>query len=128
VHELSLAQMVADQIQAVAKRNNAKQVTKAVLSISDLSMIMIDQFVFALEIIKEERFPEIHWEIHRTPGTVECYKCGVKGKIKKIDREKEDFSEFELFSNLVCPKCGSKDVHALTSDSVNIESLEIEQD
>lgn len=128
MHELSLAQMVIEHVQEIANKNNAKDVLSVTILISDFSTVMVDQFLFALDLVKEEIYPNINWILQRKAGTLECYNCSFNGEIEeKINRSADNFNEYEIFSNLICPKCNSRDVHAVMSDEVTIDNMEIDQ-
>ena len=128
MHELSLAQMVIEHVQDIAIKNKAKDVLSVEIAISDFSTVMIDQFLFALDLVKDEIYPQLKWILVRKSGSLECYDCSFNGEIEeKINRTAENFNEYEIYSNLKCPKCNSRDVHAVLSDEVTINSMEIDQ-
>ncbi len=90
-----------DSVLEEAKKHGAEKVTKIVLEIGQLSMISVDQLVFALEILSEGTLAEgAGIECRVLPLKIEC----EKNHVSEIMPEKRDI--YSLTKRLKCPICG----------------------
>jgi hydrogenase nickel incorporation protein HypA/HybF len=101
MHEFSVASGIVDSVLEEAEKHGAKKVTKIVLEIGQLSMISVDQLVFALEILIEGTAAEgAKIDCRVLPLKIEC----DKKHASEITPEKKDM--YSLTHRLKCPVCG----------------------
>jgi hydrogenase nickel incorporation protein HypA/HybF len=101
MHEFSVASGIMDSVLEEAEKHGAKKVTKIVLEIGQLSMISVEQLVFALEILSEGTLAEgAEVDCRVLPLKIEC----DKKHVSEIMPEKRDV--YSLTKKLKCPVCG----------------------
>ncbi len=101
MHEFSVASGIVESVLVESKKHGAEKVTKIVLEIGQLSMISVDQLVFALEILIEGTAAQgAKVECRILPLKIECQKKHVS----EIMPEKKDV--YSLTRRLKCPVCG----------------------
>lgn len=101
MHEFSVASGIVESVLEEAKKHGAEKVTKIILEIGQLSMISVDQLVFALEILVEGTAAGgAEFECRILPLKIEC----GKKHVSEIPSEKKDV--YSLTKRLKCPVCG----------------------
>ena len=101
MHEFSVASGIVESVLDEAKKHGASKVTKIVLEIGQLSMISVDQLVFALEILIEGTAADgAKIDCRVLPLKVEC----EKKHVSEVTPEKKDM--YSLTRRLKCPVCG----------------------
>ena len=103
MHEFSTAVGIVETICNVARKNNAKRITKVELIVGEFTMLNGEQLTFAFEIASEGTLAEgAEVIITEQRGQIECKDCKFKGEIKKKD-EKVDHLVVDLTDN-PCPR------------------------
>jgi len=113
MHEFSIVQSLLGIIEGEVRKNNAKKVTKVVLSIGVLSGVEPHLLKVAFETFKEgtpAEDSELIIEIE--PLKLKCKECG------------EESVKEEL--NLQCPRCGSLNTQVTGGEEMLLKSLELE--
>jgi len=121
MHEFSTMQAIVNAILEEAKKLNAKEISKVVLQIGELTFLGEEQLKFAFEILKEDTIMKnAELIIEKIEAKVKC-KCGYVGNIEYGIKE-----EFHIaFPILRCPKCGGE-VEILKGRECLIKSVEME--
>lgn len=115
MHEFSVVQSLMELIERYAQENNARKVTKVVLSIGVLSGIEPHLLELAFNTFKEGTIAEeasLVVEIEKLK--IRCQECGRES-------EKEEL-------NLLCPLCGSLSAQIVAGQDMLLKSLELESD
>ncbi len=113
MHEFSIVQSLLGIIESEARKNNAKKVTKVVLSIGVLSGVEPHLLRMAYETFKEGTLAEdSELVIEVEPLRVRCRDCGREGKKEEL--------------NLQCPHCGSLNTEVTGGEEMLLKSLELE--
>jgi hydrogenase nickel incorporation protein HypA/HybF len=101
MHEFSVASGIVDSVLDEAKKHGVSKVTKIALEIGQLSMISVDQLVFALEILIEGTAADgAKIDCRILPLKIEC---GNKHASDLMPEKKDMYS---LTRRLKCPVCG----------------------
>lgn len=112
MHELSLAQSLADEIVKVMERENAKEVIKVTVKIGALSGVDPDAFKFAVPFAFQGTVLEkTELLLDESPVTVKCRKCGEESNPEPIMMQ--------------CLKCGSDDIDIISGREFLISSMEV---
>ncbi|HIP42910.1 MAG TPA: hydrogenase maturation nickel metallochaperone HypA [Aquifex aeolicus] len=115
MHEFSIVQSLLALIEDYVKENNAKAVTKVVVSIGALSGIEPHLLEMAFNTFKEGTVAEkaqLVMEIEKLK--LRCRDCGKEG-------EKEEL-------NMLCPYCNSLNTEVIAGQDMFLKSLELEVD
>jgi len=121
MHEFSTMQAIVNAILEEAKKYKAKEISKVVLQIGELTFLGEEQMKFAFDILKEGTLLEkAELLIEKVQARVRC-KCGYKGSIDYGMKE-----EFHItIPILKCPKCGSE-VEIIKGRECLIKKVEME--
>jgi hydrogenase nickel insertion protein HypA len=113
MHEYSVVQALLEQIEGVAKENDATKVTKVVTKIGIMSGIEAHLLEIAFNTFKEKSIcDEAEFVMHLQPLVIECQECGEKSELAKI--------------HYCCPKCESTNVRVVDGEDMFLMSLEME--
>ncbi|AAC07096.1 hydrogenase maturation nickel metallochaperone HypA [Aquifex aeolicus] len=115
MHEFSIVQSLLTLIEDYARENNAKSVTKVVVSIGVLSGVEPHLLEMAFNTFKEGTVAEkaeLIMEIEKLK--IKCMDCGKES-------EKEEL-------NMLCPGCGSLNTQIISGQDMFLKSLELEVD
>jgi len=115
MHEFSIVQSLLNLIEEYARENNAKRVTKVVVSVGVLSGVEPHLLEMAFNTFKEGTVAEKAELVMETEKLrIKCMECGKES-------EKEEM-------NVVCPKCGSLNTQIIAGQDMFLKSLELEVD
>jgi hydrogenase nickel incorporation protein HypA/HybF len=112
VHELSVAQAIAD---SVRRHADGQHVQRASVRIGHLRQVVPDALTFAWEMLTEgTEMDGCELEIEHVPAVVACSACG---------------SETELdWPVLVCATCGSTAVELLSGEEFQLATIDIAEE
>ena len=113
MHEFSIVQSLLALIEDYVRKNNAKAVTRVVVSIGVLSGVEPHLLEMAFNTFKEGTVAEkaqLVMEIEKLK--LRCRNCGKEA-------EKEEV-------NMVCPHCNSLNTEVTTGQDMFLKSLELE--
>ena len=115
MHELSLAQGLLDQLLVLARKHQAKRITKVTVEIGPFSAVVVDSFRFGFEILRTEYSltSETELEIIEPNAKYKCQKCGFETATRNLT----DYSCPACSTGLMCPQGGDE----LTLISIEIE-------
>ncbi len=121
MHEFSTMQQIVGAIIEEANKYKAKEVSKVVLQIGELTFLGEEQLRFAFDILKEGTIMQnAELVIEKIKAEVRC-ECGYQGSIEYGLKE-----EFHLmFPILKCPKCGNE-VEIVRGRECLVKSVEME--
>ena len=126
MHEFSTAVGIVETICDVARKNNAKRITKVELIVGEFTMLNGEQLTFAFEIASEGTLAEgAEVIITEQRGQIECKDCKFKGEIKKKD-EKVDHLVVDLTNIFECPKCKSNNTEISGGRDIYVNNIEVE--
>jgi len=126
MHEFSTAVGIVETICNVARKNNAKRITKVELIVGEFTMLNGEQLTFAFEIASEGTLAEgAEVIITEQRGQIECKDCKFKGEIKKKD-EKVDHLVVDLTNIFECPKCKSNNTEISGGRDIYVNNIEVE--
>ena len=113
MHELGVAQDLFRIVEAKAKENNLKVVTKIMVVVGEASGIEED---FLRHSLMDHLMPgtiaeKAELEITKEPLQARCLSCGIE-----IDSQQ--------FSCLRCPKCGDNNLEVTQGKSVYLQTIE----
>lgn len=113
MHELGIVFYLIDEVEEIAKKNNAKKVLSLTLEVGEVSSIIPSYFQECYE-----------WAIKKTTYMKECsLNLVVIAGVSYCRSCKKTFSTTE--NGKKCPLCGSEDTYLVTGSEVNISKLEI---
>jgi hydrogenase nickel incorporation protein HypA/HybF len=115
VHELSLAQNIAEIAQNAADANGTGRIVTVFVRIGELSGVVIDSLTFCFSAITAGTPLEgaaLH--VDRIPVRARCRACGTGCEIR-------DF----VFR---CPSCGGGDMEILTGRELHVSHIEVEEE
>jgi len=113
VHEYSVVQALLEQIEGVAKENDASVVTKIVTKIGIMSGIEAHLLEIAFNTFKEKTICDgAEFVMHIQPLTIRCRECQEVSELEKI--------------HYCCQKCGSTNVEVIDGEDMFLMSLEME--
>jgi len=121
MHEFATMQQIVYAILEEAKKHNAKEISKVILQVGELTFLGEEQLKFAFDILKEGTIMEnAELFIEKIKAEVKC-ECGYSGGIEYGLKE-----EFHIaFPILKCPLCG-KEVEIIRGRECLIKSVEME--
>lgn len=115
MHELAVCQALMEQVEDIARRENAARVTAIVLRIGPLSGVEPDLLADAFPIAAAGTTAAgAELKIERPPVRVRCLSC---------DTESE-----AAVNRLVCAVCGDYRTRLLSGDELLLASLELERE
>jgi len=112
MHELSIAQALIEQLQAIAIKERGK-ITAINVSIGSFSGVDADALDQAFTIATEDTpLAGSKLKINRIPAKTKCHSCN-----------RESCPEFPLFE---CQYCGSMDCEMISGRDMLLQSVELE--
>ncbi|QOP41352.1 hydrogenase maturation nickel metallochaperone HypA [Sulfurimonas marina] len=113
MHEYSVVQALLEQVEDLAKENQASKVTKIVTKIGVMSGIEIHLFEVAFNSFKEKTIcEEAEFIIQIQPVVIRCNSCGEENTLEKI--------------HYCCPECESTNVEVIDGEDMYLMSLEMQ--
>ena len=113
MHELSVAQNIAEIVESEAKNRQASCVTGVLLEIGELAGIELEALEFAWSaVIENTLLNKAKLQIDGVRGKAKCISCG------------KEFDIHELFD--LCPDCKSFGNEILQGKELRIKSIDIE--
>lgn len=113
MHEYSVVQALLEQIETVAKENDAQKVTKIIVKIGVMSGAEPHLLEIAFNTFKEKTICDgAEFVMNVQPLTIECQTCKSISELEKI--------------HYCCPKCESIDVKVIDGEDMFLMSLEME--
>ncbi|MDR0855055.1 MAG: hydrogenase maturation nickel metallochaperone HypA [Christensenellaceae bacterium] len=113
MHEMSLLVYVVDEVEKVAKENNAKKVETITLEYGEVSGILADCMVDFWELIskRSELLKDSKLILEMLPAVTVCNDCGKRYPTVEFAK--------------VCPSCKSKNTELLCGSEFNIKEIAI---
>ncbi len=113
MHEYSIVQALLNQCEEIAKKNNAKKITKVVVKIGVMSGVEPDLLQTAFDTFKEGTICEDCEYIQNIqPIVIKCQKCSTTSTLQK--------------NEYLCPKCQSVEVEVIDGEDMFLMQLEME--
>lgn len=113
MHELSIAQNIAQHVIEVALSNQVSKVKSILIELGPLSGVVEKSLVFCFpEAVKDTILENTVLNIEKVPLKIRCNDCGKPASLKDI--------------NLQCITCKSSNVEILAGRELNIKSIEVE--
>ncbi len=113
MHEASLIQALLEQVEALARREGAREIRRIQLRVGRFSTAVPELLESAFEILRRGTLAErATLEIHREPARVRCPQCGLV-------YEPEDLP-------FLCPRCGTWGGTLLQGRDLVIEEVDLE--
>jgi hydrogenase nickel incorporation protein HypA/HybF len=111
MHEFSIAQALAEQLQQIVEENNLSRVAALNIRIGRLQAVVPDALLFALEVVLKDTVAEgATVNIEEVPCRIRCASCG---------------GEFEVDEwSLYCPECEDGRVEVIAGKELVFDSLE----
>lgn len=123
MHELSVAQEIAELVLSVASQKGAKSVLRIELEIGELSFLSTEQVEFWLKTCLEGTIAsEAEVILSTVKPVVRCDSCGYEGDIQVEDDPMLHF----ILPVLSCPKCGSDRVEIVQGRDCVLKRVEVE--
>lgn len=115
MHELSVCQALMQQVERIARRENAREVTRIVLQIGPLSGIVPELLEQAYTIARAGTVAEqADLVTQQQPVKVRCLQCG---------RESDATP-----NRLICNNCGDYRTQLITGDELILASVELKRE
>ncbi|RTZ69204.1 MAG: hydrogenase maturation nickel metallochaperone HypA [Aquificaceae bacterium] len=114
MHEFSIVSSLMTLIEDLARKHNAKKVTKVVVGVGVLSGVEPDLLKIAFDTFKEKTIceeAELILEIEKV--AVKCMDCGKESQLEGRFSRK-------------CPLCGSLNTEIVRGQDLQLKSLEFE--
>ena len=113
MHEYAIAQALIDQVGEIARRHNARAVTRVVVQVGRLRGVLPDILRFGFEVAAADTVAAgAALEIEEVPIRVQCRACRAENNL-----------DGPLF---ICPGCGSADLSQIAGSELILKSLEID--
>jgi len=113
MHEYSVVQALLEQIEGVAKENDATMVSKIVVKIGVMSGMEAHLLEIAFNTFKEKTICDsAEFIMNIQPLTIECMECNEVSELEKI--------------HYCCQKCESTNVKVVDGEDMFLMSLEME--
>ncbi|ABK44989.1 hydrogenase nickel insertion protein HypA [Magnetococcus marinus MC-1] len=115
MHELSLCYGLLDQVERVARENQANRVIRIVLQIGPLSGAEPELIRAAFSVAAAGSVAEgAELVTERAAVVVVCHSCGAQGEVPA--------------NRLLCPACGGWQTRVASGDELIMSSLELERE
>ena len=115
MHELSLAQNIAEIAQNAADANGRAKVVTVFVRIGELSGVVVDSLTFCFSAITAGTPLEgASLRVDRIPVRARCRTCGSASEIR-------DFV-------FLCPSCGEGDVEIIAGKELQVSQIEVEDE
>jgi hydrogenase nickel incorporation protein HypA/HybF len=148
MHEFAIVQRIIDMCVRTAIKNNAVKIAQIQLEIGDFSLIVDHLLHHSFEIASRGTMAEnAELKIIRTPGILQCKKCGEKSEIwfdtmKKTDDQNQQIAIEKYESNLTaadvitgnsqigrnlfqCRKCLDQNTELIGGRSILVKNIQI---
>ena len=113
MHEYSIVQSLMEQVETLAKENDAKKVLKVIVKIGVMSGVEPHLLEIAFNTFKEKTVCDsAEFIMNIQPLTVLCKECQAESELEKI--------------HYCCPMCSSLDVKVIDGEDMFLMSLEME--
>ena len=113
MHEYSIVQSLLNQIEDVAKENEATKVTKIVTKIGVMSGVEPHLLEIAFNTFKEKTICDgAEFIMKIQPITIRCNSCQSESELDEV--------------HYCCPECESVDVEVIDGEDMFLMSLEME--
>ncbi|MBM4387708.1 MAG: hydrogenase maturation nickel metallochaperone HypA [Deltaproteobacteria bacterium] len=113
MHELSVANSLAEQLLKLLKDNGGGRVVSALISIGELGCVNRDSLKFSFEIVNKDTVLETcRLEFLNVPAKLKCHSCCFV--FEGMQREK-------------CPVCDCENFFVISGKEVVLERVEIEK-
>ena len=113
MHELGIVFYCIDEIEKVAKDNNAKSVKECTLELGEVSSV-----------VKEYFLDLWNWEIKKHPLLVDSKINIITLKAKSFCEDCEKTYDTKEYG-ITCPYCSSKKTYLLTGNEINLKNIKI---
>ncbi|WP_374319321.1 hydrogenase maturation nickel metallochaperone HypA [Aquabacterium sp.] len=112
MHEMSLAEGVLQLVEDTARREGARQVSRVIVEIGELSSVEPEALRFCFDVVTRHSVADgAVLEIIDVPGTAWCLPCGASVRIN------------ERYG--ACPQCGSHQVQPTGGTEMRVKEIEI---
>ena len=113
MHELGIVFHVVEQIEKVAKENNATKVLGATLELGEVSGVIYDYFMdlWNWNIKKHELLKDCKLELVSLKAITYCEDCG-----KTYDT---------VAHGRICPYCKSEHTYLVTGNEINLKNIKV---
>ncbi len=113
MHELSVAEELLSQIEAISTREGAKKVLRATVLLGPLSGVEREPLEFAFQSLSDGPLLKgVELIVEESPLLLRCRSCGRDSKAAG--------------ASLLCGLCGSEDVSVAGGREFMLKSLEVE--
>jgi len=113
MHEYAIAQALLDQVGDIARRHNARAVTRVVVQVGRLRRVLPEILRFGFDVAAADSIAAgAALEIEEVPIHVRCGACRVESNLDD--------------PVYICPACGSTQLVQLTGGELILKSLEID--
>nr|WP_295164010.1 hydrogenase maturation nickel metallochaperone HypA [uncultured Methanosphaera sp.] len=124
MHELAMASSIVDTILDTAKKNNAIEITEAVIEVGELTMLNPEQLRFMMEILSEDNMlKDAEVIINMIPIEIECENCGYEGNVEADEEEVDHY-----MAATECPECGNTRVNVIKGRECSVKTIKIEKE
>lgn len=112
MHELALAQEVADIVAATARRHGVQRVTAVRIEVGELAHVEPEALSFCFaSVVRGTVAQGAHLEIERTPGMAWCMPCGDTVPLARRGD--------------ACPVCGSHQLTAVRGEELRVRDIQV---
>ena len=113
MHEYSVVQALLEQIENVARENDATKVTKIIVKIGVMSGVEAHLLEIAFNTFKEKTICDgAEFVLNIQPLKIECHECKEVSELQKV--------------HYCCQKCESTNVQVIDGEDMFLMSLEME--
>jgi hydrogenase nickel insertion protein HypA len=113
MHEYSVVQALLEQIEGVAKENDATIVTKIIVKIGVMSGVEAHLLEVAFNTFKEKTICDgAEFVMNIQPLTIECQNCQKVSELQKIE--------------YCCQKCESTNIKVIDGEDMFLMSIEMQ--
>jgi len=113
MHEYSVVQALLEQIETIAKENDATTVTKIIVKIGVMSGVEAHLLEIAFNTFKEKTVCDgAEFVMNIQPITIRCNGCNEVSELQKV--------------HYCCQKCDSTNVEVIDGEEMFLMSLEME--
>ena len=113
MHEMSLASSLVEQLEQVAKRENAKKIVRIDLELGTMSGVEREPFEFAFPIVSKGTAAQgAILNFHEIQLRVKCKNCGAV-----------TMPEYQM---ILCDECQSTNIRVIEGRDFKVKSMEVE--
>ncbi len=127
MHEISLAQSLANSAIKIAKENGAKKIKHIVVKIGTFAAISEESFRMGMNMILDDDpiADNVNLEIIYEDGILECKNCGYHGTIPHNEIP-HDHSH-EIHPTIKCPECHSLNTKIISGLDSYLDKIDIQK-